>query len=522
MAVVQPNPIAYYIGHTTNDDDRYKASSGGIGTAITKYLLSQPEYGTSITFVFDKEQCMYVSKLIYSADEINVCGSIYHDVDIVRFVKTNLERIKGGIVLTCAPCQVVAVRQLLNKANIKNFILSYCCSGQTTIEGTWKYFEFLGIRKEDVINMQYRGNGWPSGIQIWKKDGTVIQKPNYTEPWITLHQSKLYTPRRCFLCKWDTGRRADLCLADSWLPSYIENETIGQTMFLPFTELGAKVIEELKEKGFIQYEESKYDDYAIAQQPNVHKELRVKEDRSYIDKQMKLISKGWYFRWATKNLSNMQKHLKVMHSIHRISSRKNFITFIMNIFKKIQNHQRFESIKKKLGSHNGYINISGGVIFNNPQCIHIGSHVGIGADTFFGPVTMENGIAYNPKIIIGEGTWVGKHCSIAAIDRVEIGKHVLFAGYVHITDHSHGYEDITMPISPQPLISKGPVIIEDDCWLGFSCEILSGVHIGKHCVVAARAVVTKDVPPYSIVAGNPARIVKQYNFDTKKWESVKK
>ena len=60
-----------------------------------------------------------------------------------------------------------------------------------------------------------------------------------------------------------------------------------------------------------------------------------------------------------------------------------------------------------------------------------------------------------------------------------------------------------MPISKQPLISKGPVIIEDECWLGFSCEILSGVHIGRHSIIAARTVVTKDVPPYSIVAGNP-------------------
>lgn len=148
--------------------------------------------------------------------------------------------------------------------------------------------------------------------------------------------------------------------------------------------------------------------------------------------------------------------------------------------------------------------------------------MGIGADSFFGPVIKYAGVAYNPKIIIGDGTWVGKYCSMAAIDRVEIGKIVLFAGYVHITDHSHGYEDTTKPISPQPLISKGPVVIEDDCWLGFSCEILSGVHIGKHSVVAARAVVTKDVPPYSIVAGNPARIVKQYNFDTQKWKSVKR
>ena len=92
---------------------------------------------------------------------------------------------------------------------------------------------------------------------------------------------------------------------------------------------------------------------------------------------------------------------------------------------------------------------------------------------------------------------------------------------MHITDHSHGYEDITRPISVQPLICKGPVVIEDDCWLGFNCEILSGVHIGKHSIVAARAVVTKNVPPYSIVAGNPARVVKKFNFENQQWERIK-
>ena len=146
----------------------------------------------------------------------------------------------------------------------------------------------------------------------------------------------------------------------------------------------------------------------------------------------------------------------------------------------------------------------------------------IGNNTFIGPVIAYAGEFYAPKIIIGDKTCVGKNCSIAAINRVEIGKNVLFAGHVNITDHSHGYEDITMPIAPQKLISKGPIIIEDDCWLGFSCEILSGVHIGKHSIVAARAVVTKDVPPYSIVAGNPARIVKQCNFEKKEWEKVTK
>lgn len=181
---------------------------------------------------------------------------------------------------------------------------------------------------------------------------------------------------------------------------------------------------------------------------------------------------------------------------------------------------RFYYWSKKVGSFEGIFTIHPHCDVNNPQCLHLGKGVGIGSYTYIGPVLEDHGNKYNPKIIIGEGTWIGKHSSIAAIDRVEIGKNVLFAGYVHMTDHSHGYEDITRPITPQPLFSKGPIIIEDDCWLGFSCEILSGVHIGKHSIVAARAVVTKDVPPYSIVVGNPARIIKQYNFNTQKWEKV--
>lgn len=160
------------------------------------------------------------------------------------------------------------------------------------------------------------------------------------------------------------------------------------------------------------------------------------------------------------------------------------------------------------------------VRFDHPDCIYIGSNVSIGNYTYFLPCTDYANIKYFPKIKIGNGTKIGIRNSFAAIHGITIGKDVLFAGYVHLTDHSHGFEDISKPITPQQLISKGEIVIEDNCWLGFSCEILSGVHIGKHSIVAARAVVTKDVPPYSIVAGNPAKIIKKYNFNSKKWEKI--
>lgn len=194
----------------------------------------------------------------------------------------------------------------------------------------------------------------------------------------------------------------------------------------------------------------------------------------------------------------------------------------MIIIGKIIKYLRWKYWARKFGSTRGFVNIGSNVTFQNPDSIHLGSGIGIGKYSYFLPLKRFAGINYSPRITIGNGCWVGTRNSFACINSIDIGNNVLFAGYVHITDHSHGYENIDIPVAQQPLISKGGVVIEDQCWLGFGCEILSGVHIGKHSIVAARAVVTKDVPPYSIVAGNPARVVKRYNFETKQWEKVKK
>ena len=192
------------------------------------------------------------------------------------------------------------------------------------------------------------------------------------------------------------------------------------------------------------------------------------------------------------------------------------------MLKKILILLRWIKWSKKFGSTNGIVSIGKNVTFQNPDTIHFGKGVGIGKYSYFLPLKKYAGKEYAPKITIGDECWIGIRNSFAAIEGIVIGNNVLFAGYVHITDHSHGYEDIEKPIAEQCLISKGPVVIEDQCWLGFGCEILSGVHIGKHSIVAARSVVTKNVPAYSIVAGNPAQIVKRYNFESKQWERVKK
>lgn len=117
---------------------------------------------------------------------------------------------------------------------------------------------------------------------------------------------------------------------------------------------------------------------------------------------------------------------------------------------------------------------------------------------------------FTPEIIIGDGCAFGSANHITAINRIEIGKNVLTGKNVLITDNSHGTTDrgqLDLPPRKRHLFSKGPVIIEDNVWIGDKASILPGVRIGRGSIIGTGAVVTKDVPAHSLVVGNPARIL---------------
>lgn len=117
------------------------------------------------------------------------------------------------------------------------------------------------------------------------------------------------------------------------------------------------------------------------------------------------------------------------------------------------------------------------------------------------------------------GTWSRVGIGSVVIGPVSIGQQVIVAQHVVISGMNHTYEAIDRPIRQQ-LPNAQLVIIEDECWIGANAVITAGVRIGKHAVVAAGSIVTKDVPPYSVVAGNPARLLKQYNADRGLWQRV--
>lgn len=122
-------------------------------------------------------------------------------------------------------------------------------------------------------------------------------------------------------------------------------------------------------------------------------------------------------------------------------------------------------------------------------------------------------------IHIGNDVSANRNLTIYCADRIEIGSGVMMGSGILITDNDHGTDPTQPEFRSQPLITR-PVKIGDGCWIGERASILSGVEIGEHSIIAAGAVVTKSVPPYSIAAGVPARVIKRWNFDTKEWEKA--
>lgn len=128
-------------------------------------------------------------------------------------------------------------------------------------------------------------------------------------------------------------------------------------------------------------------------------------------------------------------------------------------------------------------------------------------------------------VLMGDGVQLNDYVHIAAIENVTIGNNVLIASRVFISDHNHGDFNadtdptVTMPPAQRPLSSK-PVRIDESVWIGENVCILPGVTIGRNAIIGAGAVVTKDIPAWSLAVGNPAAVIKRYDITTAKWLQV--
>lgn len=128
-------------------------------------------------------------------------------------------------------------------------------------------------------------------------------------------------------------------------------------------------------------------------------------------------------------------------------------------------------------------------------------------------------------IEIGENVEINDDVHIGATEKIIIGDNVLIASKVYISDHNHGSykgeeQDSPMSMPKKRKIYSSPIKIERNVWIGEFVSILQGVTVGEGAIIGTMSVVTKDIPPYTIVVGSPAKSIKRYNFETKKWDTI--
>lgn len=185
---------------------------------------------------------------------------------------------------------------------------------------------------------------------------------------------------------------------------------------------------------------------------------------------------------------------------------------VLAFFQKLSNKLHWYAYAKQLGSLGEASNVGLGLQIRGMKYIHIGHRFTAGKGLTLQAWDNYAGEILSPNLTIGDDVMLTDFVQISCADRISIGNRVLMGQSVFISDNGHGdtnEESLRMPPMDRPLFVKGPVIIEDDVWIGRGATILSGVRIGKGAVIAAGAVVNKDVPAYSVAAGVPARIIKK-------------
>ena len=147
--------------------------------------------------------------------------------------------------------------------------------------------------------------------------------------------------------------------------------------------------------------------------------------------------------------------------------------------------------------------------------VYIGKHCALKGKS---NIVLDDGVTVRPyaqiwsgggTVRIGRGSEIGERCRISIANSLEIGEKVLLSPNVYITDCDHEYRNIDVPVIEQGIVQKGQAVsIGDGSYIGINTVIVGNVKIGKHCVIGANSVVTKDVPDYSVAVGIPARVIK--------------
>lgn len=310
-----------YIGYSIDADIRFKATSGGIGTSLIKWLFDNNIIGTSVSFEFDTTSLRYIPKMIHSFSEYKISGSIYQEIDLIGFIKSHVNEIRGAFACFTLPCQTRAVRAIVEKAGHETIIVGLACSSQQTLEATKYLVKRMGLTCKDVENIQYRGNGWPSGVQMSGKHGERIFVANNGSIWSEIFHSRLFIHRKCFMCQDTLNKFCDLTLADPWLKGF-NKEKIGKTLVVCNSERGEKIIDQMCESEYLNLEEISYEEVEKSQIGTILRKKSYIQNKNLTECYIKILNNRLY-RSLILNYSLMFKiHCRIKMKFEKYLLRK--------------------------------------------------------------------------------------------------------------------------------------------------------------------------------------------------------
>lgn len=193
--------------------------------------------------------------------------------------------------------------------------------------------------------------------------------------------------------------------------------------------------------------------------------------------------------------------------------------FLLHLYSKIIKVYKYIIRKFKFNEFHYSDTVVSMEMIRNPKYITLKKNVSIGYYARVECVKEWYDTHYSPQIIFNEGVRIEQNLHMTCANKIEIGADTKISAGVTITDIIHPYEDINNE-NLDHLIEVRETIIGKDCRIYNGAVILPGIHVGDYCIIGANSVVTKNIPSYSVVAGNPAKIIKKYDFDHKQWVKI--